>query len=523
MKRKRFCTIFLLTQAMLTLALTACLYDPPVPTRQLSVTGISLNRTSLALNLWTSEDYDYKTAALTVNILPEKASQAVIWGSSDANVATVVNGMVSAVAPGTAVITVITADGGLMANCSVVVADQEPGAVAGVSLPAGLTLYLGGTNQQTLTPVFSPLFVTDERITWSSGNPAVATVAGGTVNAVGAGTADITTRTADGGFIDTCTVTVTPLVAQFETIAAFLVAGNAYYKPGFDWGTDPVALGDTASNTSTWSGTNTNNADFVLNYTYNTNLFGKAGAGNLVPQFEHPQTTIGIYDAAGTIPTGPYRSLTQYNYAAIAHYAFTGFRQAHPWGINAIGGTNTSRSGQTWSTGVAAHAANTNTVQYSGIGIDLGADTAIDTVMIYAGGNITNNRPFNSRDSLSISDDDYAGCPGITLEYMPYTAANTAVFNNLYKANLFNVPTDNWNKAASENNWPPPGYQGSPWIGGGKIVPDGSSWVYVFHFEQPVSARYLRCNFEQEPATAPGTGYLGRAFVNSFEVYNTKN
>ena len=504
-------------------AATACAYDPPDP-RQQPVTGIAHNKTNLALNLWTGENFDYKTANLRVNIFPEKANRAVTWGSSNNNVARVADGLVTAVAKGTAIITAIAKDGGLMAICSVVVVDQEPGPVEGVSIPDSLTLYLGGTDRQTLIPVFSPIFVTDERVTWSTGNPAVARVnQDGTVTAAGAGTASITVTTADGGFTDTCVVTVTPLAAQFGSIAAFLAA--AYYKPGFDFGTDPVAKGDTASNTSTWTGTNTNHPDFVLNYTYNYDLFGKAGAKNLVPQFEPPKDSDNKYFPSGTLGSDPYRSHTQFNNAAIAHYAFTGYRQAHPWGVNSLtpapsAGAGTTRAGQTWSVGVTAYAANTNTVQYSGIGVDLGRNTYIDTVMIYAGGNITNTSAFNSMDTN-------AKCPGITLEYMPDTASARAVFNALYKANV-NVPTANWNNPAGNNNWPPPGlpgepaYPGSPWKQGGKIVPNGSSWVYVFHFEQLVLARYLRCNFEQAPVAAPAAGYLGRAFVNSFEVYNTK-
>ena len=510
MRRQHFFTI---VSAALALAVTACMYDPPSP-RQWSAATVSLNRTSLALNLWTTEDYDHRTAELTVNILPEKGvNRAVVWVSSDNNVARVSDGLVTAVAEGTAIITVVAKDGGLMATCSVVVVDQVPGPVESVSLPAGVTLYLGGTNQRMLIPAFTPVFVTNEAVTWSTNNRSVATVnRGGVVSAAGAGTAVITVTTVDGGFTDTCTVTVTPLLAQFGSIADFLAAGC--YKPGFDFGTDPVAKGDTASNISTCTGTNTNQPDFVLNYTYNFNLFGKAGSGNLVPQFDHPKDS-GKYVPTGDIEPGPYRSHTQFNYAAMAHYAFTGYRQAHPWGISSLTAT-TTRAGQTWSTGVTAYAANMNTVQYSGIGVDLGRNTYIDTVVIYAGGNTTGASTFNSAD-------DNAQCPGITLEYMQGSANAQAAFDTLYKANLFNVSTVNWNNPAINNNWPAPGYPGSPWKSGGKIVPNGSSWVYVFHFEQPVLARFLRCNFEQAPVTPPATGFLGRAFVNSFEVYNTRN
>ena len=523
--RKKFS--FILVSA-LALALGACMYDPnPPEPRQFSVSGITLDRTSLALNLWTAEDYDYSTAVLAVKTLPEAVHFALVWGSSNNNVARVANGLVTAVSEGSAVITVSAKNGSCMASCSVLVVNLAPGPVEAVNI-ADMTLYLGGTNQKTLTPEFTPVFVTNETVSWSSGTPAVAAInQRGVVSAVAAGTAVITVITADGSFSNTCTVTVTPLLAQFGSVAAFLQAGSTYFKPGFDFGTDPAANGDAASNTSTWTGTDTNQTDFVLNYTYNYTKFGKAGTGNLVPQFVH-QKNGADYVPSGDIAAGPYRSHTQYNYAAIAHYAFTGFRQAHPWGINSLtpapsDGSGTTRAGQTWSAGINAYTANTNTVQYSGIGVDLGNDTYIDTVMIYAGGGINPGGDADNATGTFNSTDINTKCLGLTLEYMPDAAANAVVFNNLYKANLFSEPTNNWNSLTSANNWPAPGYPGSPWISGGKIVPNGSSWVYVFYFEQPVLARFLRCNFEQAPVVPPATGFLGRAFVNSFEVYNTRN
>ena len=75
--------------AALVLALTACVYDLPDP-RYRPVTGVALDRTNIALNLWTDDDYDFRTAALSVNIFPEEANNAVEWGSSNNNVNIVV-------------------------------------------------------------------------------------------------------------------------------------------------------------------------------------------------------------------------------------------------------------------------------------------------------------------------------------------------------------------------------------------------------------------------------------------------
>jgi len=80
-----------------------------------SVTGVSLNQNSLALTVGGS-------AALTATVAPINATnKAVTWSSSDAAKAAVENGVVTAVAAGTATITVTTADGGKTAVCSVTV------------------------------------------------------------------------------------------------------------------------------------------------------------------------------------------------------------------------------------------------------------------------------------------------------------------------------------------------------------------------------------------------------------------
>ena len=509
MKRKYFFVIVFVLFAFI--VNTCMLYDAASPPRQVAVHSLTLNRTSLALNLWTDDDYDISSATLTASVLPQTANQSVIWGSSDNSVATVsASGLVRAVGEGIAYITVITKDGGFMAKCEVLVVDQEPGPVQGVSIPSSMTLFIGGTDQQTLTPVFDPVFVTNENVIWTTSNASIARVSNGVVTAFGPGVADITVRTVDGDFTAVTTVRVTPLLAQFESITAFLAAANTFYRPGFDFGTAP-ATGDGAANTTTWSGTSTNHSDFVLYNTFDTTLFGRAGAGDLVTRFVHPNPAV----ASSTITPDAFRSHTQFNYASLAHFAFTGYRQAHPWGVHSLAG-NTTRAGQTWSAGITAFAANTNTVQFSGIGVDLGGDTFFDTVVIYAGGNVNIADAFNSGDPTFQS-------LGIILEYMPSTAADAqTVFDRLYKPNS-NAPTTNWNNPNADNNWPSPGYIGSPWIYGGRILPNGNSWVYVFHFEQAVYARFLRVSFEQAPAIAPGTGYLGRAFVNSFEVYHIRS
>ena len=79
--------------------------------------------------------------------------------------------------------------------------------VTGVSLtPASLSLFTGDT--AILTATVKPENATNKNVTWTSSNTAVATVNDGVVTAVSAGTATITVTTSDGGFTDTCQVTV---------------------------------------------------------------------------------------------------------------------------------------------------------------------------------------------------------------------------------------------------------------------------------------------------------------------------
>ena len=81
--------------------------------------------------------------------------------------------------------------------------------VSGVSLDKEtLSLDTGDNKTGTLTATVSPEDATNKNVTWASDNERVATVANGVVTAVKHGTANITVTTEDGGYTDTCVVTV---------------------------------------------------------------------------------------------------------------------------------------------------------------------------------------------------------------------------------------------------------------------------------------------------------------------------
>jgi len=177
-----------------------------------AVTGVTLAPTSLSLTVGGS------TGSLTATVAPSNATnKTVSWSTSDASVATVYNGVVTAVGSGTVTITVSTQDGGKTATCAVSVTAP----VSGVSLSqTSLSLTMGGTQTATLIATVQPSGAANKSVSWASSNPNVATVNNGVVTAVAAGTATITVTTVEGGKTATCAVTVNPSAVTFNSVTA---------------------------------------------------------------------------------------------------------------------------------------------------------------------------------------------------------------------------------------------------------------------------------------------------------------
>ena len=147
-----------------------------------------------------------KEATLEIDYQPEvfAESKTIKWESSNEDVATVVNGVVKAIAPGTTTITATSVNN----KKDTIIVEVPVVELEDVTIDkADLTIEKGSS--ETLTAVVSPEDTTDNKtITWSSSDDTVATVdANGKVTAVGVGTATITATAA--GKTDTCTVTVT--------------------------------------------------------------------------------------------------------------------------------------------------------------------------------------------------------------------------------------------------------------------------------------------------------------------------
>lgn len=166
------------------------------------VTGVSLNNSTLTLNVG-------DTNTLIATVLPSNATnKSVTWSTNNSSVASVNNGTVTAHAKGQATITVTTADGGYSASCSVTVNEVSTTVnVQGVTLSTNtLSMKVRGT--ANLTANIRPSNATNKNVTWSTNNNAVATVNNGVVTANSTGQATIRVTTADGGYTDSCLVTV---------------------------------------------------------------------------------------------------------------------------------------------------------------------------------------------------------------------------------------------------------------------------------------------------------------------------
>ena len=154
-----------------------------------------------------------ETAVLTATVHPQDADDAgVTWHSNNSGVATVDGGEITAVAPGTAVITVTSNDGSnITATCQVTVIPKRVKSI--IMDESQVTIERTKTARLSVTVM--PEDAGDKSVTWSSDNDGIATVDGsGLVTAVAAGTAIIRATTNDGSNLTAeCQVTVTPLKA----------------------------------------------------------------------------------------------------------------------------------------------------------------------------------------------------------------------------------------------------------------------------------------------------------------------
>ena len=191
------------------------------------ITGVNISAGTLSVEAG-------KTATLTANVNNDTTlDKGITWTSNNEGVAKVAGGTVTGVAEGTAIITATSVgDASKSASCTVTVTKVVT-AVTGVSVnPTSVSLEPG--KSASVVAQVTPDNATNKSVSWSSSNPAAATVDGnGKITAVAVGEAIITATTADGGKTSTCKVTVTQNVALAlkEATASVAVSGKYQIVP----------------------------------------------------------------------------------------------------------------------------------------------------------------------------------------------------------------------------------------------------------------------------------------------------
>ena len=188
--------------------------ETPDPDDPIVVTGITLDKTTATVE-------EGATVTLTATVTPDDATdKTVTWSTSNETIATVSGGVVTGVKAGEVTITAKAGD--KSATCTVTVTakqgtedPEDPIAVEGITIDkTTATVEEGAT--VTLTATVTPDDATDKTVTWSTSNETIATVSGGVVTGVKAGTVTITATAGDKSA--TCTVTVTAAATEPEVV-----------------------------------------------------------------------------------------------------------------------------------------------------------------------------------------------------------------------------------------------------------------------------------------------------------------
>jgi uncharacterized protein YjdB len=191
---------------------------------------------------------------LNATVQPDnRTDKSITWTSGNNQVLTVTaNGLVKAIGLGKANITVTA--GTVSAQCEVVV---EPIKVTGITLHTSTLSVVIGDEQQLVATVM-PSNATNTRIEWKSTDQSIVSVSTeGEIAAMAVGTAEISARTEDGGFIATCIVEVLPIavtgislsmsslsmeVGRVQTLSASIIPSNAT-NAGVEWiSSDPTTV-----------------------------------------------------------------------------------------------------------------------------------------------------------------------------------------------------------------------------------------------------------------------------------------
>ena len=180
--------------------------SPTTTDTNIKMTGIQVSQSTLNMTVG-------ETKSISAAIAPDNATNKTLnWSSNNSSVASVNNGSITAIAAGTATITVSSPDGPSASVNVTVTAASTAVAVTGISLDRTSASMKTG-DRITIKATVLPATASNQTVTWTSNNTAVAEVELVSnlekgIHAKTVGTAIITATTADGNKIATCTVTV---------------------------------------------------------------------------------------------------------------------------------------------------------------------------------------------------------------------------------------------------------------------------------------------------------------------------
>ena len=219
------------------------------PNKIIHVESVSLSETALELG-------EGETKLVTATVSPENATNKnLIWSSSDESVATVENGLVTALKEGKTEIIVKSEDGYKSASLEVKV-NKTPSVIHVESISLDKTeLDMITGDRVTLNATVLPGDAKDKSVTWSSSDESIVAVnKNGRVTAVSAGKATITATTADGGLTATCVINVTQKVVSVTGVS--LDVDSVEFRVGETKQLTATVLPSNASNKDViWSST----------------------------------------------------------------------------------------------------------------------------------------------------------------------------------------------------------------------------------------------------------------------------
>lgn len=170
---------------------------PPANPGAVTRVDVTAARTSLPVGVSTK---------VTANLTPAAAQTKISWTSSDTSVAVVsADGMVTGISAGSTVITGTAANG--VSGWVTITVTAVPATGVRVT-PESASVTEGNTI--SLVAAVIPANATIQTVEWESSDTSVATVSGnGIVTGIKEGSAVITVKTKDGGFVATAAITVT--------------------------------------------------------------------------------------------------------------------------------------------------------------------------------------------------------------------------------------------------------------------------------------------------------------------------